>query len=161
MTLFGLAQLLRPSDVERAMENAERRRILDMRAVAAVIERNSGRRGVAVLRAITLAAREPDDVRRELERLFAELCRRWKLPRPLFNETVAGYEVDVLWPRAKLIIELDSWEFHGQRGPFERDRVRDATLQLAGYTVLRITWRRLTEESEAVAAMIRHALGRA
>jgi hypothetical protein len=27
---------------------------------------------------------------------------------------VDGDEVDVLWPEARLIVELDSWEFHAQ-----------------------------------------------
>jgi very-short-patch-repair endonuclease len=108
---------------------------------------------------VIFAAREPDDVRRELERRFAEFCRRHRLSRPVFNTLIESYEVDVLWREQRLIVELDSWEFHGQRAPFESDRVRDATLQLAGYMVLRITWRRLTEEPDAVAAMIRQALG--
>ena len=42
-----------------------------------------------------------------------------------------------------MIVELDGFEGHGTRRAFEDDRVRDATLQLAGYRVIRITWRRL------------------
>jgi very-short-patch-repair endonuclease len=161
LALLGLAQMLRPSDVERALENAERLRILDMRAVDLITRRYRGYRGVALLRALVIGAREPEDVREELERRFAAFCRRHRLPRPVFNTLVEGFLVDVLWREKRLIIELDSWQHHSQRGPFERDRARDATLQLAGYMVLRITWRRLTEEPEAVAAMIRQALRRA
>jgi len=161
LTLLGVAQELRPSDVERALESAERRRILDMRAVEEVIVRYRGCRGVAVLRDITLRLREPEDVREELERRFASFCRRCKLQRPVFNTLVEGYLVDVLWRGQRLIVELDSWTWHSQRSSFEDDRIRDAKLQLAGYTVLRITWRRLTEEPEAIAAMIRQALRRA
>jgi very-short-patch-repair endonuclease len=71
---------------------------------------------------------------------------------------VEGYEVDAYWPAARLIVELDSWEFHHDRSAFERDRERDAVLQAAGYRVIRITWRRLTEEPAAVAALLRSLL---
>jgi very-short-patch-repair endonuclease len=42
--------------------------------------------------------------------------------------------------------------YHGTRRAFERDRRKDASLQAAGYRVVRITWRRLRYESYAVAA---------
>jgi very-short-patch-repair endonuclease len=71
---------------------------------------------------------------------------------------VAGHEVDFLWPTRKLVVEFDSWEFHRGRDAFEKDRRRDADLLLAGYRVLRITWRRLVEEPEAVIAQIATAL---
>jgi hypothetical protein len=158
LTLLGLAQDLRPSEVERALERTERLRILDTRAVESVLTRYRGHRGAAVLRDITLRLREPEDVREELERLFAAFCRRYKLPPPVFNPLVNGYLVDVLWRDQRLIIELDSWAWHSQRSSFEDDRARDGKLLLAGDLVLRITWRRLTEEPDAVADMIRRAL---
>ena len=37
--------------------------------------------------------------------------------------------------------------FEANRQAFERDRERDSVLQLAGYRVIRITWRRLERES--------------
>jgi very-short-patch-repair endonuclease len=66
--------------------------------------------------------------------------------------------VDFFWDEAKLVVEFDSWEFHHSRAAFENDRRRDADLQLAGYVVLRITWRRLVGEPEAVVAQIAAAL---
>ena len=47
------------------------------------------------------------------------------------------------WPAAKLVVEADSFEFHGHRAAFERDRARDAAMQAAGYRVIRLTHRRL------------------
>lgn len=38
-----------------------------------------------------------------------------------------------------LVIEVDGFAYHSDRGPFDRDRLRDRELALAGYTVLRIT----------------------
>jgi len=50
------------------------------------------------------------------------------------------------------------YRYHGTRATFERDRRKDADLMLAGYRVLRITWRRLVREREAVIALLATAL---
>ena len=66
------------------------------------------------------------------------------LEAPLYNATVAGYEVDVFWPEQRLIVELDSYTYHHTPPDFEADRARDAKLMLLrGYLVLRITDRQL------------------
>jgi very-short-patch-repair endonuclease len=44
------------------------------------------------------------------------------------------------------------------RAAFERDRARDAALRVAGHRVLRITYRRLKKEREAVIAQLRALL---
>ena len=67
-------------------------------------------------------------------------------------------EVDALWARERLIVELDGFAFHHHRTAFERDRARDAALQAAGYRVIRLTHRRLEREPVAVAAEIRRLL---
>jgi very-short-patch-repair endonuclease len=59
--------------------------------------------------------------------------------------------VDFLWPSKRLVIELDGHAFHSTRAAFERDRVRDAKLQLAGCRVMRVTYRRLDREPAVVA----------
>ncbi len=69
-------------------------------------------------------------------------CERHGLPRPLVNIPVAGHLVDALFTAERLIVELDSWEFHSDRQAFETDRERDADTMEAGYRTLRITWER-------------------
>jgi very-short-patch-repair endonuclease len=71
------------------------------------------------------------------------------------NVPVLGEVVDALWREQQLIVELDSRSFHDDPLAFEADRARDIKLQLAGYRVLRITYRRLTERPAEVAAAIR------
>jgi very-short-patch-repair endonuclease len=44
-----------------------------------------------------------------------------------------------------VVVELDSWEYHGTRAAFERDRRRDRILVAAGWRPLRVTWRDLDE----------------
>jgi very-short-patch-repair endonuclease len=92
--------------------------------------------------------------RSDFEELLLALCERHALPRPLVNQVVEGFEVDFVWPDARLIVEADGWSAHGRRSAFERDRVRDAALQVAGWRVIRITWRRLRRAPGGVARQL-------
>jgi hypothetical protein len=100
----------------------------------------------------------PDEGRSPLEIRFANFLRARAIAPPVQNIHVLDHEVDALWPDAKLIVELDSWEHHGHRAAFERDRARDPKLLLAGYRTIRITHRRLDIEPETVAAELRALL---
>ena len=59
---------------------------------------------------------------------------------------------DCLWRSHRLIVELDGRDAHARRLAFETDRARDRALAVAGYRVIRITWRQLRDEAHAVAA---------
>ena len=157
-TLLDLASVLRPRALERAIEAAERQRLFDLRALTALLDRSGGKAGVRLLRDLLAEGRDPPDVRSELERRFVGLCRKWRLPSPAVNVVVEGFEVDALWQEARVIVELDGFEYHRSRNAFERDRHRDACLQLAGYRVVRITWRRLERESHATGRLLRQLI---
>ena len=43
---------------------------------------------------------------------------------------------------------------HGTREAFERDRARDRALQVAGWRVIRLTWRQLKEEPDNIAEQL-------
>jgi very-short-patch-repair endonuclease len=62
------------------------------------------------------------------------------------NAWVLGYRADVLFKAARLIVEVDGWEFHRTREAFEADRWRRNELELAGYLVLNVTWRHIVEQ---------------
>ena len=144
--------MVRRRELERAFEEAERLRLLDVRAIDQLCGRSRGRRGLRALGDLVREARPPAPaMRSELERRFLDLCRDADLPRPRVNSVVAGFEVDLLWPDRRLVVELDGHAFHHTRAAFERDRIRDGALQLAGYRVLRFTHRRL--ETDPVAAV--------
>jgi very-short-patch-repair endonuclease len=108
--------------------------------------------GSAVLKRLVSDGVAP--TRSELERRFNRAMRKAGLPLAIANEDVCGEEVDFHWPEPGLIVEVDGWRFHGHRIAFERDRARDATHLLAGWTVLRFTWRQLRDEPERVAAFL-------
>jgi very-short-patch-repair endonuclease len=68
------------------------------------------------------------------------------------------FEVDLLWPDQRLIVEVDGWNAHRSRSAFEEDRACDARLALLGYEVIRMTWRQLERDPAGVANMIRSLL---
>jgi len=92
--------------------------------------------------------------RNELERRFLRLCQRHHLPIPHVNAPLLGYEVDFLWPFAKLVVETDGYEAHSGRATFEHDHRRQARLVAAGYEVLRFTWRQVLEHPHEVVAAL-------
>jgi very-short-patch-repair endonuclease len=158
-TLLDIAEVIPGDQLAAAVEKAERMRWLDRWAIDEVCARGNGRRGLGALRAAVEAAVEPQPfTRSELERAFYGLCRNHHLPLPLLNQWVLGYEVDALWPGPRLVVEVDGYETHRTRAAFERDRARDGALQVAGYRVLRFTWRMIEREPESVAATIRSVL---
>ena len=66
--------------------------------------------------------------------------------------------VDVAFDRQRLVIEVDGWAFHSTPERFQRDRQRQNRLTAAGWTVLRFTWRDLTERPEYVVETVRRLL---
>jgi len=98
----------------------------------------------------------------ELEAKFVNVCRRYGLPQGIRQLNVGGEawvgRVDVAYPEAKLLVELDSRQWHDTSTAFEDDRKRDNALVLAGWRVIRITWRMLCDEPEKVADLVRALL---
>jgi very-short-patch-repair endonuclease len=88
------------------------------------------------------------------------LVRRARLPSPEINIRLGSYEVDFLWPRERVIVEVDGYAFHSSRRAFEDDRRRDADLAARGFHVILITWRQIVSEPEAVLVRLAQALAR-
>jgi very-short-patch-repair endonuclease len=157
-TLLDLAGVVDFASLRRAVERAEELRLFDLRAIEEVLAAHPGRRGRRALMAAVEHARDVTLTRSELERLFLELCEAHGLPRPLVNVQVEGLEVDFHWPHARLVVEADSRRHHGTAAAFERDRRRDERLVAAGWTVLRVTHRRLVSDAAGVADTLRALL---
>jgi very-short-patch-repair endonuclease/predicted transcriptional regulator of viral defense system len=153
-TLFDLAERSAPHELKSAWDEADRLKRLRIPEIA-----RGRRRARAALKPILLAEqRYVEDTASPLEDRFAAFVVAHRLPPPQTNVLVDDDEVDVLWPEARLIVELDSWEFHAHRAAFEKDRDRDADHLLAGYRTIRVTHRRLRNEPERLAAQIRALL---
>jgi very-short-patch-repair endonuclease len=157
-TLLDLAAVVSTSQLERALAEAQVRRLTTPAALRDQLERNRGRAGTRALRKLVEIPGGPAPTRSEAERRLLRLVRAAGLPRPLVNTQVGRLEVDFLWPAQRLVVEVDGFRFHSSRATFERDRERDAVLAASGYTVVRVTWRQLVDEPEAVVARIAAAL---
>jgi hypothetical protein len=154
-TLLDLAAILPRHRLERAATEAEIQRLGSPTSLADLVARYPGRPGVPAVQAL-LARRDigRNVTKRDLEPRFLAFLDAHRIPRPRVNATVHAKEVDCLWVDQRLIAELDGFATHGTREAFERDRARDRALQVAGYRVVRITWRQLTEEPATLAAQI-------
>jgi very-short-patch-repair endonuclease len=156
--LLGFAAQAEPDDLERAIAEAYALKLASERELERILDRHPLCGGAAALRAELRRERGPALTRSKAERLMKALIREAKLPTPHVNRMVAGFQADFFWPDQRLIVEVDGYQFHSHRQAFERDRKRDAAHTLAGYRVIRITWRQLTEERVAVAAILARAL---
>lgn len=74
------------------------------------------------------------------------------------NINVAGFELDLYWEEARFAVELDSYATHGGHGSFERDRLRQEDLLLAGIGMTRVTDIRFDREPEAVLKRVERLL---
>jgi hypothetical protein len=157
-TLFELAEVAPYETLKGAAEEADRLKRLRLCEMEQVCERGRGRRALRPMRRLLAELQAPDEGRSPLEIRFAAFVREHDLPTPVQNADVLGHEVDALWPAGKLVVELDSWEHHGHRAAFERDRARDPRLLIAGYRTVRVTHLRLDREADRLEAEIRELL---
>ena len=155
-TLIDLASVVRLDLLDRAIAEADRRDVFDLRALQRLM--TPGRRGVTPLREALLKYHDPGFTRSQFERRFAYLCRDGGLPPPAMNAWACGQEVDAVWEVRKVAVQLDSFEFHRTRSAFEDDRARDAVLQLAGYRTLHVTDRWLANDPQEVLRVLRPLL---
>ncbi len=157
-TLIDLASVAHPF-LDALYSDLLSRRLLGQGDLEAALDRAGRRRGAPLIRAL-IDANERGFTRSEAERRMRRLCRAARLPAPRTNARIVGYEVDFLWSQDGLIVEVDGFQFHGHRAAFERDRRKDQALIAAGYRVMRVTWRQLTDEPYAVVAVIAAGLRR-
>ncbi|HEX9109084.1 MAG TPA: DUF559 domain-containing protein [Longimicrobiales bacterium] len=157
-TLLDLAALGDQHELEQAAARAERLGLATLRDLASLAQRHRHRRGMPAIGALLACGGQLAFTRSEAETRFLALVRKAQLRAPATNVTLRGYEVDFLWRTEKLVVEIDGFAFHSSPAAFERDRRRDADVVAAGFRVLRVTWRQLTGEPEAVLARVAQAL---
>jgi very-short-patch-repair endonuclease len=158
--LVDLAASAGSDEVEAALAEARAQRIVSDRQLSDALDRAGNRAGVGALRALLRHQGGPRLTRSEAERRLLRLIRAARLPEPEANVRIEGFEVDFLWPEARLIVEVDGFAFHGHRPAFERDRVRDMVLRDRGFEVIRVTWKQLVDQPLLVVAHIARALER-
>jgi very-short-patch-repair endonuclease len=122
------------------LDEAERLHLVDRGELRRRCEGASGNRGAGTLHALLDEPPIPlDESKSKLERRFLRVCRDRRLPLPAVNVPLLDYEVDCLRRKQRVVGELDGWQTHRSRTAFEADRIRDTKIQLAGYSLIRIT----------------------
>ena len=146
-TLLDLADVLPKQALRRAVTEAEYKDLLDITALIAVVERNPGRRGRELLQAVE---GKRHWTRSPLEDRFLALLARHGVEEPVTNVWLDGYEVDFLWRRVGLVVELDGLAAHATRAAVLRDRERDRVLWRGGLRTMRLTSEALDVEAEVL-----------
>jgi very-short-patch-repair endonuclease len=162
-TLLDIAATQSPDTLRHAVTQSEVEEVFDLVEVVELLKRSKGRRGVARLRwAIEHHDPQEQEARRELEKKLLRLSKRAALRPAEINGhlVVDGISLmpDFIWRDARLIVEADSRRVHGTATAFEKDRLRDQRLAAAGWTVIRVTWRQVTNEPERLTRTLRTLL---
>jgi very-short-patch-repair endonuclease len=151
-TLLDLAAIGEP--VERLVAEAVAKRLTSIPRLRAYVERRSGARGVQRLRECI----EGRQTRSKVEREFARWLEQRGIERPAFNEPFGPFTLDAVWPAAKLVLEIDTYETHGTRHSFEADRRRDAYTAARGLRTIRVTPTRWRQDGDRLERDLRRAL---
>jgi very-short-patch-repair endonuclease len=152
-TLVDLAVDLDTSDLEAAVNAADRRELIDPEELRSALAHLAGQPGVAILRRL-LDRRTFTLTDSELERRFLPLARRAGLPRPRTQAWLNGFRVDFHWPDLELVVETDGLRYHRTPAQQTRDRVRDQAHTAAGLTHLRFTHAQVRYEPRYVEATL-------
>lgn len=148
-TFLDLARVAGPKTLERAINDADKRDVIDPDALRRALDDHAGEPGVRPLRRIldkhTFLL--SDD---ELELLFRPLAAAAGLPTPLTKQMVNKFEVDFFWPDLGLVVETDGWRYHRTPAAQTRDALRFQTHTAAGLTPLRFSHYQVKYESRHV-----------
>ena len=157
-TLVDLNAVVPDRLLERALEQAYIRLLLQPGAIEDALKRANGRRTRTLRRLIAAENRTATVTRSELEERFLTLVRAADLPDPEVNAWLCGYEVDFLWRAQQRVIEVDGHAYHSTRQATTRDRRKDDDLESAGYRVTRFTADQILHDPEDTLARTRRAL---
>jgi very-short-patch-repair endonuclease len=107
----------------------------------AALKRHPRYPGNARLKTVLAGYRRTEDCKSELERAFDRKVLRPHptIPPPERNVVVGGWEIDRLWRKQRLAVELDGRPYHVAVREMERDRRKDVSLQRLGIRPVRFT----------------------
>jgi very-short-patch-repair endonuclease len=152
-TLVDLATELDPLPLERAVNDADKRDLVDPEELREELLQFSGEPGIRPLRHLLdkLFFRLSDS---ELEIYFRRIVSGAKLPTPLSKRRVNGFEVDFFWAELGLVVETDGLRYHRTPTAQTRDARRDRAHVMAGMTPLRFTHYEVRYEPRRVRASL-------
>lgn len=137
--------------LQRLIEQAVRRNLLDIPDLAATLERNLGHAGTAPVRRACEEYLPHTERKSQLERAFDRwLLKHPEIPEPERNIRLGPWEIDCHWPAHGLALELDGRPYHTVVEDMDRDRRKDTWLQLHGRRILRVTDSRFRRDRRGV-----------
>jgi hypothetical protein len=157
-TLLDMSPRLNDKSLKRQVNNALHSLWLTEDQLAETLARHGTAPGAK--RIAKLIGIDPTPTRSGWEDDFPAFCQAHGLPTPIMGQPLHGYIVDALFPAERVIVELDSLEFHMGAIPFEEDRDRDADMLARGYVTVRITWERIEQRPEREARRLHAILAR-
>lgn len=156
-TVFDMTPRLKTDEaLRRFVNDARLTTTLHLSDLAELLSRHPHR--LATHRLTPFIASQQGPTRSELEDMFVDFARRYGLPEPTINRRMGRTEPDILFPEERVIVEIDSWRFHSDRGTFERDRDKDAERLAAGIATVRVTEERLKGSPDREAARLHKIL---
>jgi len=135
-------------------------RLFTARELEVVLGRHRGRRGAGKLAEVLGDEEAMTITRSRAEKAFLKLIRDARLPAPEVNHRLGRYEPDFMWRDERVIVELDSYRFHGGPDGFQNDREKDLVFRDAGFDVLRPTCNHVVREPARVLVSVVRALER-
>jgi very-short-patch-repair endonuclease len=155
-TIVDLAAILKGRPMHEVIERAQdlhRFHRAEIRAAA------NGRPGTKQLRdLLDLLAPDADNARSHLERVFLAVVRKAGLPRPKVNHPIAEKKRDFVWVDQRLVVEVDSHQYHSSKEAMRIDRRRDRELTALGWRPARFTYEEVAFEPEQVTIELRDLL---
>jgi very-short-patch-repair endonuclease len=152
-TFLDLATVTGPKTLERAINEADKREVVDADSLRVALEDHAGEPGICLLRHVLdkHTFRLSDD---ELERLFRPLAAAAGLPVPRTKHMVNEFEVDFYWPDLGLVVETDGWRYHRTPAAQSRDALRFQRHTAAGLTPLRFSHYQVKYEPRHVESIL-------
>jgi very-short-patch-repair endonuclease len=159
-TLIDISTSLTRDELEAAINEADKRNLINPEALRSSLDDAVGRRPGAARLRDTLDSRTFTLTDSTLERAFLTLAREAGLPTPLTQHFVNGYRVDFHWPELGLVVETDGLTYHQTPAQQAKDLRRDHAHTAAGLTVLRFSHAQVSREPDQVRSTLRAVVRR-
>jgi Protein of unknown function (DUF559) len=164
-TLFDLGEAVTGRQLERSFDQAEILQVLDLTAIEDQLARNPTRPGAkAVRNVLETHYIGGTPTANENEEALLAITRPLGIPDPECNAFVIlddggpPIKADFVWRDQRVVIEADSRKWHTSRQRFEQDRLRDQRLIAAGWTIIRTTWKQMTERPHELRPLLLNLL---
>jgi very-short-patch-repair endonuclease len=151
-TLIDQAPQLKGKHLGRALREALRLSATTTPQLFRTLNKHRGRRGTARLKelATRYSTLPYNRTRSNAEARALEVLSDAGIQAPRVNTRIAGEEADLVWPKHKLIIEIDGPQYH--QFPDE-DARKQREWEGAGYTVRRIASTAVYDSPERLVAI--------